>query len=167
VWGVGGCVTSLWPGLHLSNQTICLLALCGAGCRRGGSGACKGGLSAWSPRSLPALTFTPQPPVLRLVLRVLWIILPLQTPWRQPASLPCVCPRCLWWFSVHPLQGLCSHSRLRPHTQKLRGAALSPVPRASGHQSPADNILLFLLLASGVFYSFCCTQLCSFLNVVF
>ena len=43
VWGVGGCVTSLWPGLHLSNQTVCLLAPWGAGCRRSGSGVYEGG----------------------------------------------------------------------------------------------------------------------------
>ena len=42
--------------------------------------------------------------------RVLRMILPLQTLWRQPASLPCICPRCLWWFSVHPLQGPCSEA---------------------------------------------------------
>ena len=131
--------------------------------------ACEG-VSAWSPGSLPELTCTPRPPCCQLgwSSSVLWMISPLQTLWRQQASLPCRPSLVLLVVLRSSLAGPTLPLQTQAACSEAEGlAALSPVPRASGHQSPAGNIVLFLLLAAGVFCSFSCTHLRRFLNVVF
>jgi hypothetical protein len=82
--------------------------------------ACEGGSLPGVPAASRRSRSRPTLLCCRLIVRLLRMILPLQTLWRQPASLPCIRPLCLWWFCVHPLQGPPSHSRLRPCAQKLR-----------------------------------------------
>ena len=131
--------------------------------------ACEG-VSAWSPGSLQALTCTPCPPVLPAGLVVQCLVDDLASP--DPVETASI-------FALPSVLGAFGGSAFIPAGPKLplqtqaacseaEGlAALSLIPRASGHQSPAGSILLFLLLAAGVFSSFCCTHLCRFLNVVF
>lgn len=146
MWGVSGCVTSLWPDLDLSNQPVCLLASWGAGCRHGGSGQrVKGSLCLESGLPPGAHVHAPPSRAAGWSSHVLWMISPLQTLWRQQASLPCR-PWCLWWFCIHPLQRPCCHSRLRPCAQKLR--AWQPCLR-----SPGPRGTKVLLATSFSFYS--------------
>lgn len=161
-------MTSLWPGLHLSTQTVCLLAPWGAGCRHGGSGWRVKGALCLESRPPPGAHVHAHPPVLPAGRPSLADDLASPDPVEiagifalHPSSVPWVVLCSSLAGPILPLQtqAMCSEAECL--------AALSLVPRALGHQSPAGNILLFLLLVSGVFCSFCCTQLCSFLNAVF
>ena len=147
VW-CDGCLASLWPGLDLSNQTVCLLASRGAGCRRGGSGGRVKGSLPGVPAPSRRSRARPALPCCQLgwSSSVLWMISPLQTLWRQQASLPCHPSLVPLVVLRSSLQGPSSHSRLRPRAQKPR--AWQPCLRSPGPRGPK-----VLLATSFSFYS--------------